>query len=41
MKTEKIKNECLGVYADEYYDLSDDRRSKMDPKYDHIKLTRI
>ena len=35
----ELYHEMLGIYFDEYHDLSDAKRSKMDPKYDPIYLT--
>ena len=35
----KLYNEVLGTYFDEWYDLSDAKRSKVDYKYDPINLT--
>ena len=37
--TLKLYHEMLQIYFDEYYDLSDAKRSKMDPKHDPIYLT--
>ena len=36
--TSELYNELLKIYLDKYYDFSDARRSKMDPKYDPINL---
>ena len=35
----ELYNISLETYRDEYYDLSDAKRSKIDPKYDHANLT--
>ena len=34
-----LYNNLLETYFDEYYDLSDAKRSKIDPKYDHANST--
>ena len=33
-----LYNDLLETYFDEYYDLSDKKRSKIDPKYDPANL---
>ena len=38
-KASKIYNEFPGIYFDEYNDLSDAERTKMDPKYNPTTLT--
>ena len=35
----ELYNKLLGIYFDEYIDLLDAKRSKMDPKFDPTNLT--
>ena len=35
----ELYNDLLPTYFDEYYDFSDSKRTKMDPKYDPAGLT--
>ena len=41
-KASELCNDFLGIYYHKYYELSDDKRNKIEPKYDpkHLFLDR-